>query len=74
MKDQWIPLKSFERSRTYLYSDNQKITFKDVTALYVSSSGTHYLEYEGEKKAIVMPGYRAILLDMDKWTYPKHEE
>ena len=56
----WQKLEPAERSRTYIYAN--------VTDLKVSESGKHYLNANGVK-AIVAPGWRAIELDMDSWTF-----
>lgn len=58
-----------ERSRKYVYADGTELTFSDVTAVHVSERGTHRLEMRGGPKAIIAPGWRAILLDVDDWTF-----
>ncbi len=67
----WVELKPNEKRRTYLYLDC-KIESKNITALYISESETHYLECS-DGKVIVKPGWVAISIDVDKWTYPKRE-
>jgi hypothetical protein len=67
-RGEWIELNPPEKKRTYLYPNKEKIEYKGVTKLKVSSSGNHYIETAGGVKAIVAPGWRAILLEMDKWT------
>jgi len=74
MKDTWIPLTPPEKSRTYLYplpnGTTRRLTFSNVTTLYADSNGTHYLEC-AEGKVVVQPGWYAITLLADAWTYPK---
>jgi hypothetical protein len=82
MKDQWMIVN--ERQRSYDFPNRElPVTFYDVTRLYISSSGTHYLEgvrvipvhnlsdIEIEGKFIVEPTGRVIEIDADEWTYPE---
>jgi hypothetical protein len=57
-----------ERLRTYCFHNGSEMSFKDVVAIHVSS-GAHWLEMKDGSKAIVMPGFRAIKLDVDDWTF-----
>lgn len=59
-----------ERSRTYIYESGAELTFKNVTQLYVSENGTHYIDTESDGKFIVRCGWIAIELDIDEWTEP----
>jgi hypothetical protein len=77
MIGKWIELEKPERKRTYIYappcdgSPEGKIEFTNVTAIYASESGIHYLECD-QGKVIVQFGWVAIILDVEAWTYPKH--
>ena len=58
-----------EKDRTYIYPDSDSaLSFKNVTRLRVSESHFHYLEYGDAKKAIVAPGWVAVVIDADEWT------
>ena len=74
MKNEWISLEPAEAKRKYIFGNNPEaiLEFNNVTALYVSDSGTHYLECD-EGKVIVSDGWLAVVLDVDEWTSPKHE-
>lgn len=67
-KGEWETLNPPERSRTYQYPNGESLTYKNVTRVKVSESGNHYLDADGVK-AIVAPGWRAVELDMDAWTF-----
>lgn len=56
-----------ETSRTYIFPNNERVTFHDVKALAVSVRGTHRLECK-EGKVIVAPGWLAIILNVTDWT------
>ncbi len=62
-----------EYSRTYHMTDGSRVTFKNVTAISVSPSGTHRLEFDAlpfeENKAIILAGtFKYITLHADTWT------
>ncbi len=63
-----IELIPHERSRTYVFSGNEKLIYLDVCRLKVSDSGNHRLELGDGRKIIVMAGWLAIELDVDSWT------
>lgn len=67
-KGEWQDLNPAERSRTYHYADGATLSYKNVTRVKVSESGNHYIEADGVK-AIVAPGWRAVELDVDTWTF-----
>ena len=58
-----------ERERTYIFPDGQKISFSGVTGVCVRPSGNHRLNLETGKKVIIKGNWRAIVLDMDEWTF-----
>lgn len=69
-KGEWIELNAPERSRTYVYAGGETLVYKNVRRVKVTESGNHYIEADGVNgHAIVAPGWRAIELDMDAWTF-----
>ena len=66
-KGEWQDIIPAERKRTYVYADST-LDYVNVTRVKVSESGNHYIDADGVK-AIVAPGWRAIELDMDAWTF-----
>lgn len=56
-----------ERKRTYVFASG-RVEFENVTHLEVRPSGGHRLHYGPNLKAIVAPGWLAIILDVDGWT------
>jgi hypothetical protein len=79
MIEKWMKIDPVERKRTYVYppaytgSPEGKFELTNISALYVSESGTHYLECD-QGKVIARCGWMGIILDVDMWTYPKHED
>lgn len=67
-KGEWQVLNPAERKRTYVYPNGERLEYANVTRVKVSESGNHYLDADGVK-AIVAPGWRAVELDMDDWTF-----
>jgi len=65
----WQKLSPAERSRTYRYRGGDSIGYRNVTAIAVSGSGTHYVETGDGLKHIVAPGWLSIDLDVDAWTF-----
>lgn len=76
MIGKWMKLDPPERKRTYIFppayagAPEGKLEVTNVTALYVSESGTHYLECD-QGKVIARCGWTGIMIDVDEWTYPK---
>ncbi len=62
-------LKTPEKKRTYLFSDGQQVSFKDVTDVCIRPSGIHRLNLGNGEKVIVSCGWRAIVLDIDEWEF-----
>ena len=58
-----------EKKRTYLFPGGEKLEFEQVAAVCVRPSGSHRLETASGKKYIVAPGWLAIELDMEHWTF-----
>ena len=58
-----------ERERTYVFSDAQELSFKNVTGICIRPSGNHRLNLASGKKAIVKGDWRAIILDTDEWKF-----
>lgn len=58
-----------ERSRTYVFARNERLTYKDVVAVAVSERGTHRLELKDGSKILIPAGFLAIELDVDAWTF-----
>lgn len=67
-RGEWVTFDPPEKKRVYIYPNKEKLEYKDVTKLKVSSSGNHYLETAGGAHVIVAPGWRAIHLEIGKWT------
>jgi len=67
-KPAMIRLEKPEKSRTYHYADHSRVIL-NVTAVCVRPSGSHRLETADGKKWIVQPGWEAIELDMEDWTF-----
>ncbi len=63
------PLSPPERSRTYIFPSDARVRFENVTAICKRESGSHRLEMADGTKAIVLPGFIAVLLDVDQWTF-----
>jgi hypothetical protein len=63
------PLKSPEKSRTYVYTDGNSIVYENVVAVGVRESGSHRLELGDGRKVIVLPGFAAVELDVAEWTF-----
>lgn len=57
-----------ERSRTYVFP-NGKYTINNVTAVGVRPSGTHRVEDANGRKYVIPPGWMAVELDVDDWTF-----
>lgn len=69
VRGEWIKLDPPERKRVYHYSKDENIQFIGVTRIMISASGNHYIETAGGSHNIVAPGWRAIMLDIDEWTF-----
>jgi len=57
-----------ERSRVYHYADHSR-RIENVVAVAVRPSGNHRLETVDGKRWIVAPGWEAIEIDADDWTF-----
>jgi hypothetical protein len=57
-----------ERKRIYHFP-GRSIVIENVVAVAVRPGGTHRLETADGRKWIVNPGWLAIELDMDAWTF-----
>lgn len=70
-KGEWVELNPPERERRYIYAGvSSELVYKNVRRIKVSESGNHYIEADGVNgHAIVAPGWRAIELDVDSWTF-----
>lgn len=64
-----MKLEHIEKRRTYIYSNGFKLTINNVTDVSVSDSGNHRIETERGKKYIVTPGWVAMELDVEQWTF-----
>jgi hypothetical protein len=62
-------LKHPERSRTYIYADGTTFRVDNVTHVKVSAGGNHRLKTAGGHLHIVVPGWRAITIDADDWSF-----
>ncbi len=67
-KPEFVQLNPPERKRTYQFPTGS-VSFENVTAICVRPSGSHRLETMGGRKHIVTPGWLAISLDVDDWTF-----
>lgn len=56
-----------EKSRKYIFPSGE-VEIKDVTGVCVRPSGTHRINAK-DGKYIVQPGWIAIKLDIDNWTF-----
>lgn len=65
----FIKLDPAEKSRKYIFTNGYELTFNDVRAVAVSERGTHRIEMGDGQKAIVLPGFVAIILDVPEWTF-----
>ena len=81
----WMKIDPPERSRTYIFPvfsplgghpTMVEMVIENVTAMYVSSTGHHYIESahpNGKtKRAIIKPGWLAVKIDADDWSFPRH--
>jgi hypothetical protein len=68
MENDFVELKPPERSRTYIYVDRD-LVITDVTRICIRPSGSHRLETVNGMKYIVAPGWIAIKIDVDSWTF-----
>lgn len=57
-----------EKKRTYIYPEGS-YSIVNVSKVAIRSTGTHRLETTDGKKIIVRPGWLAIELEMDAWTF-----
>lgn len=67
-KFEWRDINPPEEVRSYLYPGGESINLHNVTRVKISRSGNHYVESDNGKH-IIAPGWRAIVLKMDKWTF-----
>jgi hypothetical protein len=64
-----------EKVREYLYpnpadpKNPMRIRFENVTAICIRDSGSNRLEMADGTKAVVLPGFVAVLLTVDSWTF-----
>lgn len=58
-----------EQRRTYVYPDDKRIIVDGVVSINVSNSGMHRINLKSGNKAIVAPGWRAILIEGAEWTF-----
>lgn len=63
------PLDKPERKRVYHFPNGEKLELTNVTHVLVRSSGAHRLMTADGRKWIVPPGWLAVELDMDDWTF-----
>lgn len=57
-----------EQERTYIFPDKE-IAIANVVRVAVRPSGTHRLETAEGDKYIIQPGWRAIRLKMENWSF-----
>ena len=57
-----------EAKRTYQYGECE-IAYHDVVRVCVRPSGSHRLELKSGEKVIVLPGFKAVKIEVDKWTF-----
>ncbi len=65
---QFTKLDPPERKRAY-YFPGGKVEIENVTAICVRQSGTHRIETASGEKYIINPGWFAIRLEVDAWTF-----
>lgn len=67
------PIVPPEKRRTYIFGDEQQITFENVVATWEKENGTtHRLETTGNSNGnfhIVQSGWKAITLEIDGWSF-----
>jgi len=69
MKEAWMVINPPEASRTYVFP-YKELRFLKISRIFVSKSGTHYIEHV-EGKSIIPPKWICINLGgVDRWTYP----
>lgn len=56
-----------ETRRVYHYPGGLDLEFTCVYRVRVGSAGHHYLDYEGDKKAIIAPGWAWIEVNATVW-------
>lgn len=67
-KDTWVDVN--EQSREYVYPNGQGfLTVKNVTEIYVTKSGTHYLNTPAGHM-IVKSGWLGVLVRLNGVEYP----
>jgi len=52
-----------ERSRTYFYKNNRKLTILNVARFKVSETGRHYLEKKNGQSFVMQKGWLGIKID-----------
>lgn len=57
-----------EKSRVYIFPNDEKVTLENVTELMVSNSGNHRLKTQDGKHHIIPVGWLHIELEIDNWT------
>lgn len=58
-----------ENSRTYVFPGGDEVRVENVAAVCVRPSGSHRLETTDGMKHIIQPGWLAIRLEIDAWTF-----
>lgn len=64
-----IQLETPERKRTYIYPGGERLQVEGVTMIRLGSGYHHYLECADGSKVIMAPGWLAIEIDTDEWTF-----
>jgi len=69
----WTVIDPPERKRTYVFATSGSelvyLEFEDVTRIEVRESGTHRIETKSGRKAFVRPGWIALEISVDEWTF-----
>lgn len=58
-----------ENSRTYIFPGGGEVRIEKVSAVCVRPGGSHRLETADGMKYIIPPGWLAIRLVVDAWTF-----
>ena len=65
----WTELNPPERKRLYIYPNGEVLVFDNVVRIEVRPSGNHRIETAAGRKTFVAPGWRAIEIHADAWSF-----
>ena len=59
-----------EKKRTYIFPNNDRVTFDEIEEICVRPSGTHRLNLKDGRKVIVPTGWLAVEIEgLPEWVF-----